>query len=82
MKKTIKGYVTSVPVDEKQSRIAVTEDGTEYRIIPKAAGIDLEDEINASVEVTGDLLEVDETRYLTVRNYKVLDDAAWDDDNA
>lgn len=80
MKMKIQGYVTSVPVDEKQSRIAVTQDGIEYRIIPKAAGIDLEDEINASVEVTGDLLEVDEVKYLTVRNYKVLDDA-WDEEN-
>ncbi|MBR4741970.1 MAG: hypothetical protein IK079_03645 [Desulfovibrio sp.] len=80
MKKTVKGYVTSVPVDEKQSRIAIIQDGVEYRILPKAAGVDLEDEINASVEVSGDLLVKEDVHYLTARIYKVLDDAAWDDD--
>ncbi|MBQ7586022.1 MAG: hypothetical protein IJU40_07230 [Desulfovibrionaceae bacterium] len=81
MKITIKGLVSSVPLDEKQTRIAVSDNDIEYRILPKAAGVDLEDEINASVEVTGELLEVEDVKYLTVRNFKILDDAAWDDDN-
>lgn len=71
--------MTSVPLDSKQSRIAVRQDDVEYRIIPKAAGVDLEDEINVSVEVTGDLQEEDEVKYLTVRSYKVLEDDAWDE---
>ncbi|MBO4369706.1 MAG: hypothetical protein J5803_06375 [Desulfovibrio sp.] len=79
MKTTLKGIVTSVPLDSKQSRIAVRQDDVEYRIIPKAAGVDLEDEINVSVEVTGDLQEEDEVKYLTVRSYKVLEDDAWDE---
>ena len=79
MKITIKGYVTSVPIDEKQTRIAVTQNDIEYRVLPKAAGIDLEDEINANVEVVADLLEVEDVKYLTVRNFKVLDDVDWDD---
>lgn len=78
MKITIKGYVTSVPLDEKQTRIAITQDEIEYRVLPKAAGVDLEDEINANVEVTADLLEVEDVKYVTVRNFKILDDPAWD----
>ncbi|MCR4666285.1 MAG: hypothetical protein K5657_03215 [Desulfovibrio sp.] len=81
MKKSLKGIVTSVPLDSKQSRIAILQDDIEYRIIPKAAGVDLEDEINVFVEVTGDLFEEDEVQYLTVRSFKVLEDDAWDDEN-
>ena len=81
MKVTVKGIVTSVPLDEKQSRIAVRQNEEEYRIIPKAAGVDLEDEINVSVQVTGDLVEEDDVKYLTVRSYSVLEDDAWGDDN-
>ncbi|MBQ9536295.1 MAG: hypothetical protein IJU79_00735 [Desulfovibrionaceae bacterium] len=80
MKITVKGLVTQVPVDAKQTRVAVTtNDGTEYRILPKAAGMDLVEEINATAEATGDLLEVEDAKYLTVRNFKILDDEAWDD---
>ena len=80
MKITIKGYVTSVPLDEKQTRIAVTQNDIEYRVLPKAAGVDLEDEINANVEVTADLLEEEDVKYLTVRKFTILDDdAAWDE---
>ena len=81
MKTTVKGIVASVPLDGRQTRIAVLQDGDEYRIMPRAAGIDLEDEINVFVEATGELLEEDEVKYLTVRSYKVLEDDAWDDDN-
>ncbi|MBQ7617579.1 MAG: hypothetical protein IJS50_01765 [Desulfovibrio sp.] len=79
MKVKVKGIVSSVPLDGKQTRIAITQDDVEYRILPKAAGVDLEDEINVSVEVTADLLEVDEVKYLTVRSYTVLEDDAWDE---
>lgn len=81
MKTTVKGIVVSVPLDGRQTRIAVSQDGIEYRIMPRAAGIDLEDEINVSVEATGELLEEEDAKYLTVRSYKVLEDDAWDDDN-
>ncbi|MBQ7456604.1 MAG: hypothetical protein IJS54_03215 [Desulfovibrio sp.] len=78
MKTTVKGMVVSVPTDAKQSRIAIQQGEKEYRIIPKAAGIDLEDEINVSVEATGELIVDDDVQYLVVRKYTVLEDDAWE----
>ncbi len=81
MKTTVQGIVTAVPLDAKQSRIAIRQGEEEYRILPKAAGIDLEEEINVSVEARGELLTGDDdVRYLTVRSYTVLKDDAWDGD--
>ena len=76
---TIKGYVTAVPrsVDARQARVAVIQDDVEYRIVPRGAGVDLDDEVSLPVEVTGQHEEVDGVNYLVVRGYTVLEDDSW-----
>ena len=76
---TVKGYVAAVPrlVDARQARVAVMQDDVEYRIAPRGAGVDLDDEVSVPVEVTGLLEEQDGVNYLTVRGYKVLEDDSW-----
>ena len=76
---TIKGYVTAVPrsADARQARVAVIQDDVEFRIVPRGAGVDLDDEVSVPVEVTGLLDEADDIKYLTVRGYKVLEDDSW-----
>ena len=58
---TVKGYVAAVPrlVDARQARVAVMQDDVEYRIVPRGAGVDLDDEVSVPVEVTGLLEEQD-----------------------
>lgn len=55
--KTIQGYVRSLPREperENDARVAlITEDGREYRILHRGPGAELEDNVNAHVEVTG-----------------------------
>ena len=80
---TIKGYVTSLPrnMDPRQANVAILQAGVEYRILPRGAGIDLDDEVNVSVEATGVEEEgEDGVVYFTVRGYKVLEDDAWLED--
>ena len=76
---TVKGYVAAVPrsVDERQARVAVVQDDVEYRIVPRGAGVDLDDEVSMPVEVSGLVEEADGVMYLTVRGYKVLEDDSW-----
>ncbi|MBO4301400.1 MAG: hypothetical protein J5861_07345 [Desulfovibrio sp.] len=76
---TVKGYVTAIPrsVDARQARVAIVQDDVEYRIVPRGAGVDLDDEVSVPVEVTGILEEEDGTKYLTVRGYKILEDDSW-----
>ena len=77
---TIKGYVTPVPraADPRQARVAVRQqDDEEYRIVPRGAGVDLDDQVSVPVEVTGIVDELDGVRYLMVRGYKVLEDDTW-----
>ena len=54
---TVRGYVQSLPKasgrDDAARVAVVTDDGTEYRILHKGAGVGLADDINANVEVTG-----------------------------
>ena len=64
-------------VDARQARVAVMQDDVEYRIVPRGAGVDLDDEVSVPVEVTGLLEEQDGVNYLTVRGYKVLEDDSW-----
>ena len=75
---SVQGYVSAIPVDERQCRVAVTQDGREYRILPRAAGVDLADKINVMVEASGQLEEQDDTAWLTVRHYKAYEEE-WDD---
>lgn len=95
--KTIRGYVQSLPKtsgrDDAAKVAVVTDDGTEYRILHKGAGISLVGNINANVEVTGCVLPVeepvagepgaDEAGYLlAVKSYRLTDgfDDPWYDD--
>lgn len=79
---TISGYVTVLPpnLDDRQARVAIEQDGVEYRVLPRGAGVDLPDEVGAKVEATAIGEEVDGISYLTVRGYKVVEDDAWRDD--
>ncbi len=76
---TISGYVVALPrnIDPRQACVAIMENGVEYRILPRGAGVDLDDEVNVAVEATGQVEEEDGVFYLTVRGYKVLEDDAW-----
>ena len=76
---TVRGYVAAVPrcVDARQARVAVVLDDVEYRIVPRGAGVDLDDEVSMPVEVSGLVEEADGVVYLTVRGYKVLEDDSW-----
>lgn len=76
---TVSGYVVALPrnIDPKQAAVAIVQDGVEYRILPRGAGVDLDDEVNVSVEATGLVSEEDGVTYLAVRGYKVLEDDAW-----
>jgi hypothetical protein len=76
---TIKGYVVAVPrsVDARQARVAVMSDDEEYRIVPRGAGVDLDNEVSVFVEVHGFLEEDDGVRYIAVRGYNVLEDDSW-----
>ncbi len=76
---TIRGYVASVPrgTDGRQARVAVIQDDVEYRIVPRGTGVDLDDEVSVPVEVTGHLDRGEETLYLTVREYRILEDDSW-----
>ena len=76
---TVRGYVAAVPrsVDARQARVAVVQDDVEYRIVPRGAGVNLDDEVSVPVEVSGIMDEADGVVYLTVRGYKVLEDDSW-----
>ena len=75
----VRGYVAAVPrsVDARQAHVAVVQDDVEYRIVPRGAGVDLDDEVSVPVEVSGLVEEADGVVYLTVRGYKVLEDDSW-----
>lgn len=79
---TISGLVVTLPrnSDPRQANVAIMQDGTEYRILPRGAGIDLMDEVNASVEATGIVTEEEDVKYLAVRGYKLLEEDEWLDD--
>lgn len=76
---TIKGYITSVPraVDPRQARVAIVQNDVEYRVIPRGAGVDLDDNVGMTVEVRGTLEVQEDTQYLHVRGYTLLDDDSW-----
>lgn len=80
---TVSGYVTALPrdIDPRQAIVAIIQNEKEYRILPRGAGADLGDEVNAMVEATGLVEEQDGINYLAVRGYKVLEeDEPWDDE--
>jgi NMD protein affecting ribosome stability and mRNA decay len=95
---TIRGYVQALPKTpghDDAARVAlVTEDGVEYHILHKNAGMDLVDFISADVEVQGVVSELADVKnaadgadedaglLLTVRSYRLTDgyDDPWYDD--
>lgn len=79
---TITGYVVALPrnMDAHQACVAIVQDDVEYRILPRGAGVDLDDEVNVSVQATGLVEEKDGVMYMAVRGYKVLEDDAWLED--
>ena len=81
---TIKGYVIAIPPssDEAQARVAIMFEDKEYRIIPRGAGVDLDDHLNTMVEANGICTETDGILRMQVRGYKVFDDDEWLDDDA
>lgn len=76
---TITGYVVALPrsSDPHQAIVAIVQDDIEYRVLPRGAGGDLADEVNARVEASGLVEERDGVHYLAARTYKLLDDDAW-----
>lgn len=84
--KTIKGYIVPLPLgkDDAAARVAVAEGDVEYHILPRGAGADLGDYINAYVEVDGVLREMEGVTLVQVRNYRLQDafDHEWYDDEA
>ena len=81
--RTIKGYVTTLPVnaDEAKSRVAVEEDGIAYHIIRRGAGVDLDDHLSALVQVTGMVhQDEDENWLINVRAYELMEDDGWLED--
>ncbi len=77
----VQGYVMSIPQDERKCRIAIQENDTHYRVLPKGAGVNLAEEVNALVQVSGAVESRDEITYITVRGFKLLeDDGAWGND--
>ena len=82
---TVRGYVEALPrkKDERQARVAIVQDEVEYRVLTRGAGVDLGDEVSAQVEASGTVEEQDGIKYMTVRSYRLLDEAGgWDDDKA
>ena len=73
---TISGYVVALPlhVDGNQAIVAIIQKDVEYRILPRGAGVDLADEVNAMVEAKGLVEERDGVNYLAVRTYRVLEE--------
>lgn len=76
---TITGYVVALPrnIDPHQAIVAIIQDDIEYRVLPRGAGVDLADEVNAVVAATGLVEEKDGVQYLAVRGYKAQDDDSW-----
>jgi hypothetical protein len=91
---TIRGYVQSLPtlpgLDETAKVAVITDNGDEYPVLHKGAGISLIGNINANVEVTGQLFrpapedaEADKPEcFLSVKSYRLTDgfDDPWYDD--
>lgn len=79
---TVNGYVVTLPrqSDPRQASVAIVQDGIEYKVVPRGAGVDLVDEVNVQVEAVGQLEKEEDSYYITVRGYKVLEDDAWLDD--
>lgn len=76
---TITGYVVALPrsADPHQAIVAIMYNDEEYRILPRGAGSDIADEVNALVEATGLVEERDGVKYFAARAFKLMDEDSW-----
>ncbi len=81
---TIKGYLSPMPpaADEALARVSIMHEDMEYRIVPRGAGVDLDDYLSMLVEVTGLATPDEGFHRLQVRGYRILEDEEWLDDRA
>ena len=51
----IRGYVTALPRnnDDTKARVAIEADGISYHVMPRGAGIDLDDHLSSLVQISG-----------------------------
>ena len=82
---TVRGYIVSLPKQggRDDAKVAVQdENGAEYLVLPRGMGLELADNVNAKVEVTGALQDKDEQKFILVRQYQLMDeyDDQWYDD--
>lgn len=79
---TLTGYITSMSRKSgaHAASLALVQDNEEYLIIPRGAGVDLHDHVNAQAEIKGLISEEDGVKFLQVRGYRILEDDAWLDD--
>ncbi len=75
----MKGYVAPLPFRSKEGHVMLVVDSKEYTIIPKGAGVDLDDHLGAFVQVEGVLNIIENSEKVFVRKYTVLDDDLWDE---
>ena len=72
---TLRGTIS--PLKGGPCRVALQDnDGQQWPIAPKGAGIDLLEKVGFAVEVICTIISDEEQRIL-VRSYKELDDEAW-----
>ena len=81
---TVRGDVAPL-VGHGEGRVVVVDGDTEYRVVPRGAGVDLVDHLGAQIEVTGTLTEDEEgVVRIQVRSYRLIDqfdDDAWYEDD-
>ena len=93
---TVQGYVVALPKasgKDENTRVAIiTENGSEYRVLHKGAGVDFVEHISANVEATGVVSPLplpegqdapQEIYTMLVRNYRLTDgfgDSWYDND--
>ncbi len=78
---TMKGYVTALPSKGKAGHVMLVSDEKEYVVTPRGAGVDLDEHVGATVQVSGVVSQEGDTENIFVRTYTVLDDDLWLDDD-
>ncbi|SHN48912.1 hypothetical protein [Desulfovibrio litoralis] len=80
IKSTVTGYIRPIIAEndkelEKNAKISlVTTSGEQYIILPKGAGNDLLERLNANITATGNIFNENERSYFFVRDYSFNDD--------
>ena len=81
--RTIKGYVAALPrnADDTKARVAVEEDGIAYQVMPRGAGVDLDEHLSSLVQISGLVSQDDQGNWLVnVRTYELMEDDSWLED--